>query len=111
MRQIKDLIQDKEKVWIYLSTDEVARCFIKQAVAEGFHWSNGEPISEATTGYLFGVHCDMSIAHLAMYVWCMSFQCHGNIPGTPQCIDYEKYAAGELDYICHEPHIKGVLTK
>ena len=111
MRQIKDLIQDKEKVWIYLSTDEVARRFIKQAVAEGFHWSNGEPLTEDTKGFLFGVHQDMSIAHLAMYIWCMAFQCHGNIPGTPMCIDYEKYINGELDYICHEPHIKGYMTE
>ena len=37
MRQIKDLVKDNEKVWVYLSTDEVAKHFIKNAITEGFH--------------------------------------------------------------------------
>lgn len=111
MRQIKDLVQDKEKVWVYLSTDGAVHQFIRNAIAEGFHWSNGDPLQKNTTGYLFGVHRDMTVAHLSMFIWCMAFQCHGKISGTPMCIDYEKYINGELDYICREPHIKGYMSE
>ena len=109
MRQINDLVKDKEKVWIYLSTEDVSRKFIKSAISEGFHWSNGEPLEEHTTGFLFGVHQDFTIAHLSMYIWCLAFQCKGKIPGTAECIDYEKYINGDSDYICHEPHISGYI--
>ena len=106
-RTLENLVKKKGEVWLYLESEELTSTFLQQAMDEDFRWSNGKKIEITDGGYLFGVHTDKTIARLSMYIWCISFQCHGKIPGTKPRIDYEKYVNGDEDYFCHEPHISG----
>ena len=111
MRQIKELFKENKDVWVYLSTDETKELFIKEIIREGFTWRNGEPVTKNAGGYLFGIHSNMTIAHLSNFIWCMSFQGVRYLDGTlPLRVDFEKFTRGDDDYICREPHISGYMT-
>ncbi len=107
MRTIQALLSNHEVAWIYLDNKEIGSQFLKQAKEEGFHFSNGQAPEESDWGYVMAIHKDKTIAHLSLTIWVMSFQAH--VTSAPVKIDYEKYAAGEENYICEISHFTGSL--
>ena len=107
MRQIRELTENQERVWLYLATEKLVTDFMGKAAAAGFHWADGREVSPSDQGYLLGVHRDGTLAHLSAYVWCLSFQCDRKGEHTPPRMDYGRFLAGEGDCICRKPGING----
>ena len=102
MHNIKEFVSSKEKVWLYFRTEEICKEFFVKAKEEGFNF--GEfPYEKWVPGILIAIHSDGRMGHLSLFIWTMSF--NANVQGTPKRIDYEKYANGEEDYLCHEAHM------
>ncbi len=109
MRKIRDLVTDRERVWIYLASEEESRDFLERAAAEGFRWANGSPILPTERYYVLAIHSDFTLWQVSLYCWTRSFQGQETIPGTPVRIEYGKYISGAADSLCREPHWTGVL--
>lgn len=109
MRNIRDLVKDRERVWLYFGAEEDSQDFLQRAAAEGFHWSNGSALVPGERKYVLAVHRDCTVSHVPLYCWILAFREQETIPGTPVCVDYGKYLAGAEDYRCHESHFTGGL--
>lgn len=101
MRTITDLVKNEPRVWSYLSIGELCREFFRQAKEEGFCFGD-LPCEQWVVGPVIGVHADRQMGHLPIFIWHQSFAV--NFQGVPTRVDYERYIAGEEDYICHESH-------
>ena len=104
MRKIEDLLGMKEKVWFYLKDEELMEKFMREAANEGFTWMSGKTISPEDTGHIIGITKDKRIGHVSLYIWNMVFGNRENYEDSVLTVDYEKYIAGEEDYICREAH-------
>lgn len=107
MSNLKDLVTDRERVWLYFATEEQSQDFLERAAAEGFRWANSSPLLPGEHHYVLALHRDFTVSHVSLYCWTLAFR--ETIPGTPVCIDYGKYIAGAEDYLCHEAHFTGGL--
>ena len=110
MRKIKDLLEQNERVWIYLKSDQETRDFMRDAKAEGFRWLNGDEIPAEDRGHIIGIQKDLRIGHVSMYIWGMAFQCDRSGAHTPMRVDYGLYRAGEENFVCQRPGISGFLS-
>ena len=107
MRQIRELTENQERVWLYLATEALEGNFMEQAAEAGCHWADGRTVTPSDRGCLLGVHRDGALAHLSAYVWCLSFQCDRKGEHTPPRLDYGRFLAGEADCTCRKPGITG----
>lgn len=57
--------------------------------------------------YVLALHRDLTVSHVSLYCWTLAFR--ETVPGTPVCIDYEKYRSGADDDLCREAHFTGGL--
>ena len=103
MYTIKNLLGDKEKIWLYLDNDQTCKKFFEMANAEGYTFGN-LPYEKWVTGNIIAIHSDGDMGHLPIFAWCMSFK--PDIRKVPIRYDFAKYISGEKDYICYETHIK-----
>lgn len=106
MRNLTDLVKKHGRVWLFISNENRTKDFIKRATDEGFRYHNGSKISDRDNGVLWGLHEDLTVTHLSMMCWCLSYKCDPE--KIPVRIDYRKYIDGEEDYICHKSPIKAV---
>lgn len=92
-RTLKQLVSEKEKVWVYLDSEEVCRCFFEQANAEGFCFGN-LPYSEWVTDSLIAVHSDGQMGHPPYFVR-MKLRSENT-----DIVDYRKYSenSGDIYY-------------
>ena len=111
MRQIRELTEKEERVWLYLATEALVEDFMGKAAAEGFCWVDGRPVAPEDRGYLLGVHRDGTLAHLSAYVWCLSFQCDRKGEHTPPRLDSGRFLTGEGDCTCRKPGMAGWVTE
>ena len=105
LRTLKQLAEKEGKVWVYLDNEEAGKAFLRQAQEEGFHFGDGVCPCAREWFYVMGLHSDMTICYASLYNWTLSFAAHAE--GTPVRIDYEKYMAGEADFLCHQSHMNG----
>lgn len=103
MPTLKQLAEKERKVWIYLDSEEIGNAFLRQTREEGFHRSDGSDLRGMTWFYVMALHSDMTVCYVSLFNWTFSFAVKAL--GTPLRIDYEKYSAGEADYLCKQPHI------
>ena len=111
MRQIRELTENQERVWLYLATEALVEDFMGKAAAEGYHWADGRPVEPGDGGFLLGVHRDGTLAHLSAYLWCLSFQCDRQGTHPPPRLDYGRFLAGEEDCTCRKPGMAGWVTE
>lgn len=104
MRNLTELVNQYESVWLFTESEKYTKDFLKRAIAEGFKYQNDSKISYRDKGILWGVHKDFTIAHISMFVWCLSYKCDSN--KVPVRIDYKKYIDGENVFFCHKSPIK-----
>ena len=102
MCTLTELVKREKRVWIYVRNEAVGRAFMSQLKAEGFRWANGGWISVRDWNHTMGLHDDLTLWNVSLFNWTLSFS--GRIGGTPMRIDYERYAAGEEDFLCYESH-------
>ena len=103
MRTIREMLENDEKVWVYLDSKETWEKFVGMAVEEGFHF--GElPVEKWTFGYIVAVHSNDEMGHLPLFVWCMSFAVDAE--NCPRKIEFRRYIEDENDYNCHVSHFK-----
>ena len=100
MRTLKQLVEKAGKVWVYLDNEETGNAFLRQAREEGFRCGD-----KMSWFYVMALSSDMTVCYVSLFNWTFSFA--GNVKGTPLRVDYEKYAAGEEDYLCHRSHFNG----
>lgn len=70
-----------------------------RATAENFSLS---PALAGERNYVLAIRKDLTVGYVPLRCWTMAFQ--EKVQGTPVCVDYGKYIAGEEDYLCHESH-------
>ncbi len=105
MRTLKQLVGKEGRVWVYLDNENVGKAFLRQAQEEGFRCGNGSSPRRMSWFYVMALHSDMTVCYVSLFNWTLSFA--GDVKGTPVRIDYEKYAAGEEDYLCRRSHFNG----
>ena len=105
MRTLKRLAEKEGTVWVYLDNRKVGKAFLRQAREEGFRCSDGSSLRWMSWFYVMALHSDMTVWTVSLFNWTLSFA--GDVKGTPVRVDYEKYAAGEEDYLCRRSHFNG----
>ena len=90
-RTLKQLVDEKGDVIIYLRNDEVCRRFFREAQREGFRFGK-LPYSEWVTGTLIGIHRDGSMGHEPYFVYSLL-----HLDKT-EIVDYFKYESNEESY-------------
>ena len=111
MRNIEELLHKYpgKRIWFYLSTKKLRRSFMKEAFALEAIYPDKNTNS---AGWVMAFGDDRRLAHVSLYIWCMSFQL-SSAPGLANVVkvDYEKFKRGEDDYICHKPYITGYIQQ
>ena len=105
LRTLKQLAEKEATVWVYLDNRKVGKAFLRQAREEGFRCCDGSSLRWMSWFYVMALHSDMTVWTVSLFNWTLSFA--GDVKGTPVRVDYEKYMAGEEDYLCHQSHFKG----
>ena len=105
MRTLKQLAEKEGRVWVYLDNRKVGKAFLRQAREEGFRCCDGSSLRWMSWFYVMALYSDMTVWTASLFNWTLSFA--GDVKGTPVRVDYEKYMAGEEDYLCHQSHFKG----
>lgn len=104
MRTLKQLVEKEGRVWVYLTNEKVGKDFLWQAEKEGFLCSDGSALHRMSWFYVMALQSDRTVCYVSLFNWTFSFA--GKVQGTPLRVDYEKYAAGDEDYLCHSSHFK-----
>ena len=107
MRTIKHLLQENERVWFFLRSDDAEKAFAKELTELGARYLNGNKITAQSCSPIMSVHKDLKVAHLMIMIWNASFRKSFNQHCAPELanvlkVDYEKYIHGEASYICGE---------
>ena len=98
MRTLKLLIENKPDVWIYCRNECLQRYFLWQAENEGFLAINGQNPISLNHHQLYAITNNMKLGYMSAMVWVLSAK--SKIKRNPPTrIDYEKYLAGESDYL------------
>ena len=105
MRTLKQLAEKEGWVRVYLDNKKVGKAFLRQAQEEGFRFCDGRPLRSISWQYVFGLGSDMTVWFVSLFNWTLSYA--GEVRGTPVRVDYEKYMAGEVDYMCRRAHFNG----
>ncbi len=106
MRNIRDLIGNDEKVWLYLGSPETWEKFTSAAETEGFRFGD-LPRDKWNFGYVVSVRKNRNMGHVPIFLWCMSFSVNNS--DLVRKIDFRRYYDGEENYCCEKPHFRGCL--
>ena len=87
-RTLRQLVSEKEKVWVYLESAEICSEFFSQARAEGFSFGN-LPYGEWVTGTLIAIHSDGQMGHAPYFAYSMLHSDRTDI------VDYRKFTEGK----------------
>lgn len=102
MRNLREMLGNEEKVWVYLESSAEWERFAAMAAEEGF--SFGElPAEKWVPGHAVAVHRDGSMGHLAMFIWVMSF---AGAESGPEKIDFRRFIEGAGDCSCNSSHFR-----
>ncbi|MGN0453217.1 MAG: hypothetical protein ACI4GZ_05385 [Ruminococcus sp.] len=85
------------KVYVRFSCDKLCREFCKQAEAEGYRFGTIKP-TESSPSDLIAVLDDCKLA-FGGFAGHMAYHHREAVVGGLTCIDYEKYIAGDDDFI------------
>ncbi len=106
-RTIKNLAEQKGRVYVYLANEETEEKFTNQAAAEGFTFKDGKSPADSERGYetVMAVNHDRTLNYVGT---------NGRIAfgggfrkiGDEKLIrvDFEKYIAGDEDYYFKDKH-------
>lgn len=95
MKTITKLLNLDGKVYVYLSSDNVARIFLQNAEAEGFRFGDGKKPTKRRKGDIYALNRDFTIDFVG-YVGHMAFHYpNSNIIR----VDYAAYLRGSKNYI------------
>ena len=98
MRTLKSLIESKPDVWLFCRNECLQRYFLWQAENEGFQAINGQNPISLNHHQLYVITNNMKLGYMSAMVWVLSAK--SKIKRNPPTrIDYEKYLAGESDYL------------
>lgn len=89
-RALKELLNGKEKVWLYFESVELCYRFFTQAYAEDFAFGD-VPYDKWKTDNLIAVHADGQMGH-APYFFRMMLR-----SDQSEIIDYKRFIDGEQD--------------
>ena len=98
MRTLKSLIKNKPDVWIFCRNERLQRVFLLQAENEGFLTINGQNPNTLNHHQLYGITNKMKVGYLSAMIWVFTAKA-GSKKNNTERIDYEKYLAGESDYL------------
>lgn len=101
MRTIRELLQNEEKIWLYIDSAELWQEFLELAKDCRF---GEQPCEKWKFGHVIAVHSSGEMGHVPVFIWCMSFS---NKEGVPVKYDLRKIIDGEEDRSCLSPHFKG----
>ena len=108
MRSLKSLIEEHEAVWIYCANESLQEQFLTQTEAEGFLARDGRKPTELARERLYGINKNMTMGYLSNLAWYSAFQ---GGKDKPVRIEYDRFIAGDEDYLCHTSHIKSVTFR
>lgn len=100
MRTLKSLIENKPDVWIFCRNERLQKVFLLQAENEGFLTINGQNPNTLNHHRLYGITNKMKVGYLSAMIWVFTSKA-GSKKNYTKRIDYEKYLAGESDYLYH----------
>lgn len=105
MRNIRDLLKEGKKLWVYLRDQEAEQQFVAELNRLGAKYLNGAQITTQSCSPIMAVHPDMRVAHLMIMIWNASFspsfdQHYVGDTSKILKIDYAKFIAGHEDYLC-----------
>lgn len=112
MRTIKELVnkdipnyKKKEKVYVYLANEEIGKKFMQQAEDEGFLFGDGAKPTSRCYAEVMAVNDDITI-NFVNSIGRMAFSSGTSSIGDKTLIrvDFEKYIAGEENYIYNGKH-------
>lgn len=95
MRTIRELIDQEKHVYIFLRTEELQNQFMRDAEREGITYGDGTKSTERKVDDKMALQADGTICFLG-FAGRMSY--HYNKESVIR-VDYEKYIAGDDDYI------------
>lgn len=82
-KTIKQLVANREKVWVYLESETICKKFFKQAKMENF--SFGElPYEKWVCGTLIAVHSNGQMGHAPYFVYSL-------LHSKKDIVDFRKY--------------------
>ena len=94
-RTIRNLVEQYGKVYVYLSSTEIAEKFMILAEHEGFTFADGVKPAQKHISDILSVSHDGIIS----YVGFVGRIALGSGTKKPVCIDFEKYLDGTDNYI------------
>ena len=107
MRNIRELLEKEECVWLFLENDAVCDEFFEEADKNGFSFRD-LPREKWVRGKFIALHADGRMGHLPLFIWYETINSHRRIEGSKPCIDYRRFKAGEADYDCREANLSAL---
>ena len=109
MNKITDLLNLYNKIWVFLNENvHLKGSFAKELSELGFTFGNGTPVTVDSLRPLMGISSDGKVTYVSALAWSAFFSpgdgsqgVHHNFSDIPR-IDYEKFLAGEGDYLIQE---------
>lgn len=94
-RRIRDLIDGKHSIYLYLATEDAMKQFRRQAKNEWIRFGDGAPASRRKPKQIMRLLDDGTVCYVG-FAGAMRFY-HSDEP-TVLRVDFEKYMAGDGDY-------------
>ena len=99
MRTIKELFSLGRTVFIYFSSSDICRQFLKDAEQEGFTLSDGrKPTEKEYPDCIYAIHVDMTVNGVGFAGHAALQADDSNSKGVIRTVDYEKYITDEENY-------------
>lgn len=112
-RTIRGLFNGNVRPWVYCNNKVIGERFLQDAENEGFVFGDGVKPTQKEWHYVIAVHEDGTLAYQGITMWVRGFniKCLAVDNGIKDIlrVDYEKYIAGEEDFICKSPHFSGCI--
>ena len=98
MKEIKELLEKKTRIWVYLRDEETIELFLRQSENEGFRFADGE-VPHARRADMYAVYPGR--LNTLNFVGHLALQCRAKNVGTDylKIVDYRKYIENEDDYL------------
>lgn len=98
-RTIKNLVNENEKVYVYLANGEIGHRFMVQAEEEGFTFGDGVKPTERSYAEVMCVNGNYTINYVGAYGR-IAFGAGASQIGSTKIfrVDFEKYISGAEDY-------------
>lgn len=99
MRTIAELLNLDGRVYVYLSSKNVAKIFLQNAESEGFRFGDGKKPTKKKWDDIYALNKDFTINYVG-YIGHIAFH-HTEVPNNYNLIrvDYTAYLSGAEKYI------------